>query len=137
MAFYNLFRFLKENPFVADQSQQKISWRSHISWIQDSWKRVMNSLQTYSSDKSPIRFNPLPWYLSYGTQGESNKIRVRAFQPAHFAQGSSLPLSDIFHVLWCEQYRGNHEIFCIAVTNNFFFVKMNLALNVQSETPQP
>ena len=96
----------------------------------------MNSLQTYSSDNSPIRFNPLPWYLSYGTQGESNKIRVVAFQPAHFAQGSSLPSFMYCGSVGRAQYSGNHEIFYITVTDIIFFEKMNLALNVQSETPQ-
>ena len=94
-----------------------------VSWIQDSYKHVMKPLQTYSSDKSPIRFNPLPWYLSYGTQGESNKITVVAFQPAHFAQGSSLPFFDIFHVSTVDRalYSGNHEIFYITVTDIIFF----------------
>ena len=84
-----------EKPFFSTKNNNK--WK-----IQDSYKHVMKPLQTYSSDKSPIRFNPLPWYLSYGTQGESIKIRVVTFQPAHFAQGSSLPFFDIFHVLWTE-----------------------------------
>ena len=98
-----------------------------VSWIQDSYKHVMKPLQTYSSDKSPIRFNPLPWYLSYGTQGESNKIRVVAFQPAHFAQGSSLPFFDIFHVLWTEhstveimKFGFSMLIFFITVTDIIF-----------------
>ena len=84
----------------------------------------MNSLQTYSSDNSPIRFNPLPWYLSYGTQGESGKIRVVAFQPAHFAQGSSLPFFDTFHVLWTEH--STVEIMKFSASQlqiSFFFCK--------------
>ena len=43
--FYILFWSLNENLFRIDQNKRHISWgKNQVSYIEDSWKHVMNSL---------------------------------------------------------------------------------------------
>ena len=44
LAFYNLFRFLYENPFRTDQSKRQISWEKNSGFVDSGFVKTCDEL---------------------------------------------------------------------------------------------